>query len=294
MPVADPGVEVVLDARCELGEGPIWDAARARLLFVDINHGQIHEFDPVTGGDRVVDVGQPVGAVALTHAGDWLAAVKNGFVRVDPATTSQTRVAWVESDRPDTRMNDGYVDARGRFWAGTMSTAGQPGQGTLYRLDPDGSVRAMLAPVTTSNGIDWSPDHRLMYYADTRTGRVDVFDFDLDAGTIANRRPFVTVARDVGRPDGLIVDADGAVWLALWAGGAVHRYLPDGTLDRVIRFPASNITKPAFGGRDLDELYLTSAAGHPTPEQRAAEPLAGALFRVRPGVRGRSAHRYGG
>jgi sugar lactone lactonase YvrE len=191
-------------------------------------------------------------------------------------------------------MNDGYVDARGRFWAGTMSVEGVNGQGTLYRLDPDGQVRAMLTPVTTSNGLDWSPDSRLMYYADTRTGNVDVFDFDESAGTIANRRVFAAIPRDSGRPDGLIVDAEGGVWVALWAGGALRRYQADGTLERVIRFPVSLITKCAFGGPALDELYVTSASSRLTEAERIAQPLAGAVFRLRPGLRGRAPHHFAG
>jgi sugar lactone lactonase YvrE len=286
-------LDVVLDAHLDLGEGPIWDAARGRLVFVDINRGHIHEFDPVARLDRIVEVGQPVGAVALSVRGDWTIAARDGFFRVDPDSGSTSLIAEVEADRTDTRMNDGYVDARGRLWAGTMSLVGGSGQGTLYRLDPDGHVEPMLAPVTTSNGIDWSLDGRLMYYVDTRTGRVDVFDFDEARGAISNRREFVTIARETGRPDGLVVDAEGALWVALWAGGALHRYMPNGALERVIRFPVTLTTKCAFGGPDLDDLYVTTASGQLTGAERAAQPLAGALFRVRPGVRGRAPHRFG-
>jgi len=286
--------ELVLDLHAELGEGPLWDAARQQLLFVDILRSHVHAFDPKTGRDRIYPVGEPAGAVACTERGDWLVACGGGFVRLDPDSGRTTFVARAEPGPPATRMNDGYVDARGRFWAGTMAMDHAPNQGTLYRLDPDGTVTRMLAPVTISNGIDWSLDGRLMYYIDTRTDRIDVFDFDEAHGAISNRRPFAVFPPEHGRPDGLIVDAEGGVWVALWGGGAVHRYRPDGTLDRVFRFPASLTTKPGFGGPNLDELYVTSAMTALTPEQRAAETHAGGLFRLRPGVKGRPAHRFKG
>ena len=164
--------------------------------------------------------------------------------------------------------------------------------GTLYRLDSDTSVHAMVTEVSTSNGIDWSLDNRTAYYIDTPTGRVDQFDFDLDAGTVSNRRPFAEIAPDDGSPDGLIVDAEGFVWVCLWRGSAVRRYAPDGRLDMVIAIPAAQTTKCAFGGPDLDELFITSAWIGLTDQERAAQPLAGGLFRCRPGVKGRVPNRW--
>jgi sugar lactone lactonase YvrE len=287
--------ELVLDAHLDLGEGPIWDDRRQRLLFVDIMRGHVHEFDPASGRDRILDVGQPVGAVALAERGDWIIAAQRGFYRLDPESAQTSFLADYDADHATVRMNDGYVDARGRFWAGTMALDHGTGKGRLFRLDPDGTVTAMLGPVTISNGIDWSVDGTRMYYIDTRTDRVDVFDFDEVAGAIANRRVFAAVPGGAsGHPDGLIVDATGAVWVALWNGAALQRYLPDGQLDRIVHFPASCITKCAFGGPDLADLYVTSAGGSLTPEQRAREPHAGGLFRVRPGVRGRRPHRFAG
>jgi len=287
-------VRLALDVRAELGEGPIWDDRRRRLLFVDIMRGHVHEFDPETGTDRVLDAGRPVGAVVLAERGDWILAAQDGFHRMDPETGRLETIAEIEADDPETRMNDGAVDARGRFWAGTMGMAGRAARGTLYRLDPGGFVHAMLSPVSISNGIDWSPDSSLMYYVDTPTRRLDVFDFDVEAGTISGRRAFVVLPGSAGWPDGLTVDADGGVWLALWQGGAVHRYTPDGEIDRVIPVPASLATKPAFGGAGLDDLYVTSAWIELDAAGRRAEPAAGGLFREQPGVRGRAANRFRG
>jgi sugar lactone lactonase YvrE len=286
-------VELAYDAKAELGEGALWDAAAGRLLFVDIMRGRVHEFDPATGADRVFEVGEPVGALTPTVRGDLALATKSGFLRLDRHDGALSRIALIEADIPDNRMNDAYCDARGRFWAGTMNMSGRQ-HGSLYRLDPDGRVTRMLSRVSVSNGLDWSLDGRLMYYVDTHTGRIDVFDFDEESGTIANRRPLVNVPHTAGHPDGLIVDADGCLWLALWAGGAVHRYTPDGRLDQVVTMPVSHPTKCAFGGPDLSDLYITTAFIELSAEARAAHPLAGGVFRCRPGVKGKPTHVFAG
>jgi sugar lactone lactonase YvrE len=201
-------------------------------------------------------------------------------------------LAAAEADRPGNRMNDGACDAAGRFWAGTMALDERPHAGALYRLDPDLTVHTMLTEVTISNGIDWSLDGRRMYYVDTPTRRIDVFDFDVAAGAIANRRTFVEVPADAGLPDGLTVDAAGFVWVALWGGAALRRYGADGTLERVVPLPVTHPTSCAFGGAALDELYVTSARIALTAEERKRQPQAGGVFRVRPGVAGRPANLF--
>jgi sugar lactone lactonase YvrE len=278
-------VDLVLDAKAQLGEGPLWDSARGKLLFVDIMRGDVHEFDPATGADRVLHVGEPVGTVVPSRRDDWIVATKSGFSRLNPASGAVHRIAYVEDDIADTRMNDGAIDPRGRFWAGTMSMTGRR-HGSLYRLDADGRVARMVTGVTVSNGIGWSPDGTLMYYVDTLTGRIDVFDYDEAWGTITNRRAFVTVSHRAGHPDGLVVDAEGGIWLALWAGGAIHRYTPDGKLDRTIPLPVTHPTKCAFGGPDGRDLYITSAWIELTAAERDKQPLAGGVFACRPGVQG--------
>jgi sugar lactone lactonase YvrE len=285
-------VELVLDLKAELGEGPVWDAERERLIFVDIMRGHVHEFDPATGTDRVLEVGLPVGAVAPSTRGDWVVAAQGGFYRLNPDTGRVVLLTAVEADQPDNRMNDGYVDSHGRFWAGTMSMVKRRRAGSLYRLDPDGTVTRHITGVTTSNGIDWSLDGRLMYFVDTGVNRVDVFDFDEVRGEISGRRPFTYVPTLAGKPDGLVVDAEGYVWLGLWNGGALHRYTPDGRLDRVVKLPVSLVTKCAFGGPTLEDLYITTAWIGLKPEQRPAQPAAGGLYRIRPGVRGRPVPRF--
>jgi sugar lactone lactonase YvrE len=286
-------VDVALDCRCELGEGPIWDHRIGRLLFVDINGHRVHAFDPATRAHDTFDAGEYVSAIALYEAGGYLVTLQHDFARLDFDGGALTRLARVEASRDDTRFNDGYVDRRGRFWAGTMSLVRQKEQGALYRLDRDaGGHRAtrMLDGVTTSNGIDWSADGRRMFYVDTGTRRIDVFDFDVEAGTISGRATLVEIPEADGKPDGLVLDADGFLWVALWQGRAVRRYAPDGRLDRHVELPVSCPTKCAFGGPDLDALYVTSARTILSDAGRAAEPHAGSVFVLYPGVRGRAAN----
>lgn len=287
-------VERAFDAGDELGEGATWDAMAQRLVSVDIMRGRLHRFDPLTGRVETLALGQPVGAAVTRRTGGVLVAVRDGFATVDPSTGSLTFIAHVELDRPDLRMNDGSVDAAGRFWAGTMALDERPGAGALYRLDPDGSVHTMVTAIGISNGIDWSLDGKTMYYVDSLTQRVDAFDFDVASGTISNRRTFATIDAREGCPDGLTVDVEGGIWLALWGGSAIRRYLPDGTLDAVLPVPVTYPTTCAFGGADFGDLYITSATIKMTAEERRREPLSGSVLRCRPGVTGRPANAFGG
>jgi len=285
---------LALDVRAELGEGPVWDPVARCLYFVDILRGHVHWYDPATNTSRIHQIGCMVGAVAPAERGDLILAVQHGFARLDPTTGAMTIVADVDAGQSHLRMNDGKCDAAGRFWAGTMALDERPGAGSLYRLDADGRVHTMVRGVTISNGLDWSADGRLMYYVDSPTHSIDVFDFDAATGAIANRRTVVRVPPEEGIPDGLTLDTDGCIWVALWGGGAVHRYTPDGTRDCVLRVGARYTTSCIFGGSDLRDLYITSSILGMSPDERAAQPEAGGLFRARPGPKGRPANRFTG
>ncbi len=288
---------LALDARADLLEGPVWDPRDACLYFVDIMAGRVHRFDPATKALRTHEVGSAVGsvgAVALGDRGDLILAARDGFARLNPSSATVSAIAGVEADRPLQRMNDGKCDPAGRFWAGTMALDETPGASALYRLDPGGQVHLMVPGVTISNGLDWSGDARSMYYIDSPTRRVDLFDYDLASGAISNRRAFVRIPDDCGIPDGLTLDADGCVWVALWRGGAIHRYTPDGVHDAIVRVPASCPTSCAFGGADLCDLFITTAAIELSDRERAEQPLAGGLFVCRPGATGRASNRFKG
>jgi sugar lactone lactonase YvrE len=282
--------ELVLDAQSTLGEGPVWDARTSELLWVDITRGLVHRFDPASGADRAFDAGGFVGAVVPRSAGGYVLAVQDGFAVADEDGTMRL-LAEVEAGRPETRMNDGACDSRGRFWAGTMNVDCVTCSGSLYRLDPDGGVNRLLEDVTISNGIGWSLDDRVLYFVDTPSGGVDAFDFEPETGAIAARRRLVTIEDGAGDPDGLTVDADGCLWVALWNGWAVRRYAPDGTHLGTVEVPAARVTKPAFGGDTLTDLYITTAAAD---EADPAQPHAGGIFHARPGVAGVPANAFAG
>ena len=288
-----PSPDVALDAGAGLGEGPVWDAAAEQLLWVDCLDGTVHRFDPLTGVDTGVNTDQRVGSVALRRRGGLIMAAGRGFAVLDEHMGAIAPVADVGPVPAAYVMNDGACDVAGRFWAGTASNDGQPTAG-LYVLDAEGAVTQMIHGIRMSNGIGWSPDDRLMYYVDSRTQGLDVFRFSADEGRLGTRRRVVDIEAGVGIPDGLAVDAEGCIWLALWGPGLVHRYTPRGELDRVVSVPTSHTTSCAFGGPDLGVLYITSARAGLTEKQRRRQPHAGALFAVRSGVRGLPPHGYAG
>jgi sugar lactone lactonase YvrE len=191
-------------------------------------------------------------------------------------------------------MNDGSCDPAGRLFAGTVAISGAPGRGTLYRLGPALEPEVVLSPVTVSNGIDWSPDASLMYYIDSPTRAVDVFDYDITTGTPSRRRTLVAVGENDGVPDGLTVDADGYVWVAFCGGWCVRRYAPDGQLERVVQQPVAAVTACAFGGPELNDLYVTTASEGLTAAEKFEQPMAGALFRVSTDVRGKAGFAFRG
>jgi sugar lactone lactonase YvrE len=281
-----------------LAESPIWDAGTQTLLWVDIPPGDVHRFDPATGQDTATHVGVPVGAVAARRGGGLILAAALGFATLDEASGT---VDWLWAGGRGDRMNDGKCDPAGRFLAGTLTYARDPGACALYRLDPatqEGSpprVSVLLDGVTLSNGLGWSPAGDLMYFADTPLERVDVLDYDPATGQASGRRLFVDLHDVPGRPDGLTVDSEGAVWIAMSRGGAVRRFSPDGRLDRVIEFPVRLVTSVSFGGDGLGDLYVTTSRENLTDSDLASQPLAGSVFVIPDtGVRGLPACSYAG
>jgi sugar lactone lactonase YvrE len=286
--------EIVFDGHAALGEGPVWDDRQQRLLWLDIPRGRVHRFDPATGSDDVFGVGKPVGAAGLRAGGGLVLAVEDGFALLDPDWERVEQVAFVEHPGPRARFNDGKCDPAGRFLAGTMAYDLTPGAGFLYRLDPDRSVTMLLDAVTISNGMAWSADGATMYYIDMPTQGVDAFAYDATAGSLGDRRRIVDIPAGAGAPDGMTIDVDGCLWVALYGGSAVHRYTPDGRLDASVSFPVTNITCPIFGGPGFDVLYVTSARDGLDDGQLAAQPHAGALFAVDVPTAGLPGLRFGG
>jgi sugar lactone lactonase YvrE len=261
------------------GEGPVWSAAWGGLRWVDMLAGDILSLAP-DGRVGRRHVGVIAAALRPRRGGGAVIAVERGFVLEAPDGT--ITAAGDAFDDPGLRMNEGGCDPNGRFYSGSMAYDRHPGGGALYRLDPDLTVHRVLDGVTISNGLDWSPDGTRAYYNDTETGRVDVFDYSRDDG-LTNRRPFARVEEGAGRPDGLTVDAEGGVWVALNGGGAVRRYTTDGTVDQVVTTLTPHVTACAFGGPDLRTLFITSSQ---EKVEAGEDPVAGSLLATEPGVTG--------
>ncbi|WP_428934534.1 SMP-30/gluconolactonase/LRE family protein [Streptomyces sp. ACT015] len=263
--------EIAVRAAAALGEGPTWDPATGRLLWVDILGCRVHGYEPGSGRRTVRVTEQHVGAVAPRAGGGLVLNLRDGVALLDPDGTFR----WLRHEPvPGRRGNDAAVAPDGALWAGTMRYDEAAGGGCLSRVTGDGTALTVLDDVTISNGTGWSPDGRLMYYVDTPTRRVDVFDHR--DGRISGRRTLAVVEEGAGYPDGLTVDADGCVWVALWDGAAVRRYTPAGDLDRVVDLPVPRPTACAFGGADLTDLYVTTAA----TGLAAPPPAAGSLLVV--------------
>lgn len=294
--------DIAAAAQCELGESPVWDADRERLLWVDILAGVVHALHPASGMRSQFTAGVPVGTVGLTAggltagglpaAGGLVLALVDGFAVCGPDGEQLTRLPGLRTDSSAVRFNDGKPDPWGGFCAGTMRWRSKSRPGCLYRLSPAGDITTLLTDVGLSNGLDWSEDRRTFYYVDSPTGRIDCFDTDPDTGALSGRRPFVEIPAAEGMPDGLTVDADGGIWVAAYGRGEVRRYTPAGQLDRVVRVPVSQVTSAAFGGSDLGVLYITTAHENFTPADLRAQPHAGDLFCCAPGVGGRLPFRY--
>ena len=287
---------LVLDTKSTLGEGPIWDVDDACLWWINIEEGLVHRFDPATQDNETFDIGQRLGTVVRRASGGLVLGGHHGFIAFDPQSGEQTIMADPESDKPTNRFNDGKCDPAGRLWAGTLNfeDESQP-LGALYCLDCDGNVRQHLDGVCISNGIVWTSDARTMYYIDSPTRKVDAFDFDNATGTISNRRTAVTLADGWGNPDGMTIDSEDKIWVALWAGWGVARFDPvSGELLEKIDVPASQVTACAFGGPSLDDLYVTTARRGLEGEALAKEPAAGGLFHAKVNVRGVPSSRFAG
>jgi len=268
-------------------EGPVWSARWGGLRWVDAFAGDVLSLAR-SGAIERRHVGRLAAALRPRRRGGAVIAVEDGFALQDAdGTVRPFPPLWSQYDR---RMNDGGCDPQGRFYCGSTTNGARPGACAVYRLDADGSIHRVLEGVTVSNGLEWSPDGARAYYVDSACQRVDVFDYEPDAG-LSGRRGFVSVPASAGTPDGLTVDGEGAVWVALYGGGVVRRYTPDGVLDAVIDVPARQVTACTFGGERLQELFITTSRENLAPDD---DPLAGSVFRVPVGLPGQPAREFAG
>ena len=284
MTVQELTAELVSGPTADFGEGPVWDDSEGVVWWTDIVGSTVHCYDPRSDTDMRLDVDRTVGALALRASGGVVVAARGGFGALS-SDGAIDLIAEVNEDDPSMRMNDGKCDRSGRFYASTMAFAATEGAGELVRLDLDGSVHVQDTGLTIGNGLAWTADDTRLYFVETMGAGVDVFDVDTATGDLSNRKRAFDIPADAGLPDGMCIDDEGALWVALWQGSAVRRYSPDGELLAVVHLPVTNVTCPAFVGPGLDELWITTAAPRHAGSD-ADEPLGGALFRVRPGVTG--------
>ena len=277
-------VECVWPVGAQLGEGPVWSAAEQAVWFVDIKAPAIHRFHPQSGETRSWKAPARIGFLLPTRAGWMIAGLKTGLHRFNPETGNFTLLHVVEPHAPNNRLNDGFVDSAGFLWFGSMDDTEEEPSGALYQLGDDGCVTRDPGYVVT-NGPAESPDGRLLYHTDTLAGIIYAFD-RARSGTLSNKRVFARLAAGAGYPDGPIVDTEGCIWTGVFGGWGMQRYSPDGKLLATLRLPVANVTKAAFGDADLKTLYITSAWVGLDDAARAAQPLAGGLFRARIDVAG--------
>ena len=274
-------VDCVQKVDAQLGETPLWDARDNLLRWIDIEQPRLWQLDPATGAAASLEQpGTYLGSLALTRSGQRLVARDLDLVLLDDAGQARPLARTPDETMPQTRLNDGRVDARVRLWIGTMDNGLTNGFGALYRVDPDGTMTRQLDDVIVANGIAFDPAGRHMYFTDTRRYITWKLTLDGDGDMVTGREVLADYSTTGDRPDGACVDADGCLWQAFFAGGKVVRYAPDGRIDREIALPATNPTCLCFGGPDYRTLFVTTAFKFLTPEQLAAEPLAGSVFAI--------------
>lgn len=281
-------VELVIDAKTVLGEGPHWDAAENRLYWVDIDGRQLRIYDPRTKSEQIHAFDKKVGAAVPASGGGWVLVMEDGIYRFRENQPLEL-LALVEEELPGNRLNEAKCDSRGRLWFGSMRMKYGGKDGSLYVMDFNGEVKKVLSGIGISNGLAWDDSRGQMYYIDTLTFAVDRMDYSPEDGSVSGRRQVIRFAEGEGWPDGMTIDSEGMLWVAHWAAGCVSRWNPHtGEQLQKIEVPAYYVTSCTFGGEHLDELYITTARGGMSPEELERWPLAGGLFKVKPGVRGLS------
>ena len=287
-------VQLELEWKAELGEGAIWDHSSHTLLWVDILRKQLHTYNPENQVNKSVSMPSRIGTVVPYTDSSAVVALEDGIYITNYNSPTLSLLSDIESSKTENRFNDGKVDPNGNFWVGSMNLAETDPTGALYRVSPEGASTMMLDNITISNGLVWTKDASTFYYIDTPTMKIRAFDFDASSSTISNERVAVNVPPELGYPDGMAIDEEDKLWVGMWNGNAVVRFDPEtGKVLKRIVIPAHNVTSCAFGGPNLDILYITTASVDMTDKEHQEFPLAGSLFSVKPGVRGVPSPRFG-
>lgn len=288
-------IQCVVQSNDRVGEVPVWCNRTNLLWWIDVRQPRVQSYDPITKKHEVYLVeGKALGSWALRENGGMILAQEDGIYAFDPKTGKRELLIDPEADKPDNRLNDGRCDRLGRYWLGSMNDKVREPDGIFYSVTKDLETKKWFDGIVIPNGVAFSPDDRTMYFADTPKQKIWAFDFDLQEGVLSNRRLFVDLEGNPGRPDGSIVDAEGFLWNAEFNGGRIVRYAPNGSVDRIIEMPVTNITCIGFGGEDYTDMYVTTAWQGLSDEKRKLEPNAGGLFRLNVGVKGIPEPRFAG
>lgn len=286
-------VEFIPNVKTKLGEGPIWDQQTQRLYWVDIEEKRLYHHEPETKKTDLIQLSQKISAFALTSDQEAVIVVEDGFYFLDLMSGQLTPIQQVEKEKEDNRFNDGKCDAKGRFFAGSMSTAGKKEQGALYCLQLNLKVEEKLKPVGLSNGLAWSLDNQYLYFIDTPKQTVDQFDYDLESSAMSNQKQIIDFEKEEGVADGMTIDSEGMLWIAHYGGARVSRWNPNtGEKLSEIPLPALNITSCTFGGKNLNELYITSSIEGMKEDQFEKYPLSGRVMKVATTFTGTKAERF--
>lgn len=279
-------ITCIWDGHNTLGECPIWDVRDQALYWVDIEKADIHKLEPKTSKHQSWPIPSKLGSIALHQDGGLVAALRKGFAHIRLPSGEIAYYDQPIADRDDLKFNDGACDRQGKFWAGTADVKEQEPLGSLYRLNPDGHAEAMDHGFIVSNGIAWSPDNRIMYFADSGARTIFQYEFNPQNSTISNRKIFITLSLQDGYPDGLTVDSEGYIWCAHWDGWRVTRFAPNSEIDCVFNMPVQRPTSCCFGGPDLNILYVTSASRDLTVDELSLGPQAGGVFAIETNFKG--------
>jgi len=289
-------IEKVCDIRCSLGEGPCWDDIDQILYWIDIIKKDIHSFDFKKNKTKTTNLGKYIGSIGLRRNGGIVATLQDGFYFIDGKTGEAELIKKVRGNADLKRFNDGKIDALGNFWAGTVSYDEKQPIGVLYCLKPDSKLLKFFNGITISNGIVWSLDNKKMYYIDTPTMKVDVFDFDIESSNLRNRRTAFEIPKDIGYPDGMTIDMEGKLWIAHWGGYKVCRWDPiTKKIIEKIKIPVERVSACTFGGKDLSELFITTARiGFTEDLSKNTERDSGYIYRVQTKTQGLGSFRFDG
>ena len=288
-------LEKVCDTRCKLGEGPCWDEVNQIIYWIDIINKAVHSYNLKNNKSRTINLEKYVGSIGLRNNGDMIAALQDGFYFINNKTGISELIKEIEENSNIKRFNDGKVDGYGNYWAGTVSYDEKKPIGSLYCLKPDLQLKKFFNGITIANGITWSLDNKKMYYIDTPTMKVDLFDFDIENMVLTNRRIAFEIPEDVGYPDGMTIDMEGKLWIAHWGGYQVCRWDPDTKkiLDKIV-IPAERVSCCTFGGNDLSELFITTAqAGFTENIYKMHENDSGFLYKIQTNTKGIKSFRFG-